>query len=217
MTEPLPAESQALLSTASALYLIHKPFPFPSLCQVSKFTVMPVTKTVSRPLWQFISFIGINVSSPDSQWGKGMAEQTAEVCAGQTVKILHDTMGQEAARVRWTHAWGREEGTPVQKERLPISREEVRLLLWNYGWAGLVLLVLKDTWWFTGTQGKPCNPVLVSASAMPLKAHAFAARLFWFLGCCRKPTAKESKIRCIQAACELSGTSSPPLWWKTSC
>lgn len=70
----------------------------------------------------------------------------------------------------------------MQKERLPISREEVRLLLWNYGWAGLVLLVLKDTWWFTGTQGKPCNPVLVSASAMPLKARAFAARLFLVSG-----------------------------------
>lgn len=76
---------------------------------------MPVTKTVSRPLWQFISFIGTNVSSPDRQWSKGMAEQTTE---GQTMKILHDTWGKRLPG--WgepvhEHTWAEREVTCIQR------------------------------------------------------------------------------------------------------
>lgn len=39
----------------------------------------------------------------------------------------------------------------------------------------------------------------------------FCSKTFLVSGMLQEATAKESKIRCIQAACELSGTSSPPL------
>lgn len=136
----------------------------------------------------------------DKQWNVCMIHG-ARGCQDEVIPCM---------RWRRKHTWAEKEVTSIQR-----SCETAPLEL-GVGRTGIAcahghLVVHRNP----GQAVQPRADLIQSLQCLSM--HTVLQQDLWFLGCCRKSAAKHSKIRYIQAACELSDTSSPPMGWKTSC